>query len=405
MPTGSTTASLVHQGRRPRAGARVRDPADRDREASWPRRSASDVDFVTEAARHLLDAGGKRFRPLLVLLAAEFGDPDADGVVPAALVVELTHLATLYHDDVMDEAQLRRGAPSANARWDNSVAILTGDFLFARASDIVADLGPEAVRIQAQTFSRLVQGQIRETTGPGDDDPLRALPVGGRRQDRLADRRLGADGRAHRRCEPGPPAGAHRVRRADRRRPSSCPTTSSTSPATPPSRARRRAPTCARACRPCRCCSHCAPRDAGDARLRSLLAGDLSDDGSHAEALACCARTPPWTRPATDVLHRAERRPGAARRAAGRLGPRRARRPLRPRHHPHLLTAAAAGRCHRGHWPGEDGTAQALQRLGSAAFAGHPGNLSAGSGGAGPATSAAGARGRSRRTSCPGRRR
>jgi heptaprenyl diphosphate synthase len=128
----------------------------------------SDVDFVNEAARHLLDAGGKRFRPLLVLLAAEYGDPDAPGVVPAALVVELTHLATLYHDDVMDEADLRRGAASANARWDNSVAILTGDFLFARASDIVADLGPEAVRIQAQTFSRLVQGQIRETVGPRD---------------------------------------------------------------------------------------------------------------------------------------------------------------------------------------------------------------------------------------------
>lgn len=130
----------------------------------------SDVDFVNEAARHLLDAGGKRFRPLLVVLAAEFGEPDAPGVVPAALVVELTHLATLYHDDVMDEADLRRGAQSANARWDNSVAILTGDFLFARASDIVADLGPEAVRIQAQTFARLVQGQIRETVGPRDGE-------------------------------------------------------------------------------------------------------------------------------------------------------------------------------------------------------------------------------------------
>ena len=128
----------------------------------------SEAAFVNEAARHLLRAGGKRFRPLLLLLAAEFGDPDAPGVVPAALVVELTHLATLYHDDVMDEADLRRGAPSANARWDNSVAILTGDYLFAQASDVVADLGPEAVRIQARTFVRLVQGQIRETVGPGD---------------------------------------------------------------------------------------------------------------------------------------------------------------------------------------------------------------------------------------------
>ncbi len=133
----------------------------------------SDVEFINEAAHHLLTAGGKRFRPLLVVLAAEFGDSSADGVVQAAQVVELTHLATLYHDDVMDDAELRRGAQSANARWDNSVAILTGDFLFARASEIVADLGPECVRIQAQTFGRLVQGQIRETVGPsGDADPV-----------------------------------------------------------------------------------------------------------------------------------------------------------------------------------------------------------------------------------------
>ena len=133
----------------------------------------SDYPFVTEASRHLVDAGGKRFRPLLVLLAAQFGDPQAPGVVPAAVVVELTHLATLYHDDVMDEAALRRGAASANARWDNTVAILTGDFLFAKASDILADLGPDAVRIQAQTFERLCTGQIRETVGPADGlDPV-----------------------------------------------------------------------------------------------------------------------------------------------------------------------------------------------------------------------------------------
>jgi heptaprenyl diphosphate synthase len=133
----------------------------------------SDDPFVSEAARHLVDAGGKRFRPLLVLLAAQFGNPHAPGVLPAAVVVELTHLATLYHDDVMDEAPLRRGAESANARWDNTVAILTGDFLFARASDLLADLGPEAVRIQARTFERLVTGQIRETVGPADgQDPL-----------------------------------------------------------------------------------------------------------------------------------------------------------------------------------------------------------------------------------------
>lgn len=128
--------------------------------------------FVAEAAAHLLKAGGKRFRPLLVTLCAEFGDPAAPGVVPSAVVVELTHLATLYHDDVMDEADKRRGAVSANARWDNTLAILVGDYLFAQASDIVSTLGPEAVRIQARTFSRLVRGQIRETIGPGDSDPL-----------------------------------------------------------------------------------------------------------------------------------------------------------------------------------------------------------------------------------------
>jgi heptaprenyl diphosphate synthase len=126
----------------------------------------SEYPFVTETSQHLLAAGGKRFRPLVVLLAAQFGDPAAPGVVPAGVVVELTHLATLYHDDVMDEALLRRGADSANSRWGNTVAILTGDFLFARASDILADLGPEAVRLQARTFERLVQGQIRETVGP-----------------------------------------------------------------------------------------------------------------------------------------------------------------------------------------------------------------------------------------------
>jgi len=133
----------------------------------------SDVTFIAEAARHLLQAGGKRFRPMLVMLAAQFGDPHAPGIVPSAVVVELTHLATLYHDDVMDEAEVRRGVPSANARWDNSVAVLTGDFLFSKASQILADLGPEPVRIQAQAFERLVTGQILETVGPREGrDPV-----------------------------------------------------------------------------------------------------------------------------------------------------------------------------------------------------------------------------------------
>lgn len=133
----------------------------------------SEVPFITEAAQHLVRAGGKRFRPLLVMLAAQFGDPYAPGVVPSAVVVELTHLATLYHDDVMDEAAVRRGVDSANTRWGNSVAVLTGDFLFARASHTLADLGPEAVRVQAEAFERLVTGQILETAGPQDGrDPV-----------------------------------------------------------------------------------------------------------------------------------------------------------------------------------------------------------------------------------------
>jgi heptaprenyl diphosphate synthase len=133
----------------------------------------SNYPFVTETSRYLAEAGGKRFRPLLVLLAAQFGDPRAAGVVPAAVAIELTHLSTLYHDDVMDEAPLRRGTPSANARWTNTVAILTGDFLFARASEITADLGTEATRILAQTIAVLCEGQIRETLGPLDGtDPV-----------------------------------------------------------------------------------------------------------------------------------------------------------------------------------------------------------------------------------------
>jgi heptaprenyl diphosphate synthase len=124
--------------------------------------------MLTETASHLVEAGGKRFRPLLALLAAQLGDPAAPGVLDAAVVVELTHLASLYHDDVMDEADVRRGAPSANTRWTNTVAILTGDYLFARASDLTAGLGTEATHLQSRTFARLVEGQIAETAGPAD---------------------------------------------------------------------------------------------------------------------------------------------------------------------------------------------------------------------------------------------
>ena len=129
--------------------------------------------LVEEASRHLVSAGGKRLRPLLTLLASYYGDKSKAGIIESAAVCELTHVATLYHDDVMDEAPLRRGVESANNRWGNTVAILTGDYLFAKVSALLADIGPEAVRLQAHTFERLVIGQIMETQGPADGvDPL-----------------------------------------------------------------------------------------------------------------------------------------------------------------------------------------------------------------------------------------
>jgi heptaprenyl diphosphate synthase len=129
--------------------------------------------LADDASRHLVEAGGKRVRPMLTLLAAQLGDGEQPEVIEAAVVVELTHLATLYHDDVMDSAPVRRGAPAAHQVWGNTVAILTGDLLFARASRIVADLGPDAVRIQATTFERLCLGQLHETVGPSpEEDPV-----------------------------------------------------------------------------------------------------------------------------------------------------------------------------------------------------------------------------------------
>ncbi|MBF5081748.1 polyprenyl synthetase family protein [Quadrisphaera sp. INWT6] len=138
------------------------------------REAVRHTDALADAAsRHLVEAGGKRVRPMLALLAAHLGDPDDPGVLTAAVAVELVHLASLYHDDVMDDAPLRRGAPSAQAKWGNDVAILTGDLLFARASRLVAELGPLAVRLQAETFERLCLGQMHETVGPRpDEDPV-----------------------------------------------------------------------------------------------------------------------------------------------------------------------------------------------------------------------------------------
>ncbi len=130
--------------------------------------------LMSEAVHHLFEAGGKRFRPLFTVLSAQLGpEPDAWQVTVAGAVIELVHLATLYHDDVMDEAQVRRGAPSANARWGNNIAILAGDYLFATASRLVSGLGPDAVRIIADTFALLVTGQMRETRGAAEQvDPV-----------------------------------------------------------------------------------------------------------------------------------------------------------------------------------------------------------------------------------------
>ncbi|MET8141239.1 polyprenyl synthetase family protein [Sphaerisporangium sp. NPDC005288] len=155
--------------------------------AAWTRRSLAGVDellrstlrnprdpFLTTVATHLLNAGGKRLRPTVVLLAARFGDPAHPHVVRAAAAVELMHVASLYHDDVMDEAPVRRGAPSVNARWGNRVAILAGDYLVAKAGELAAPLGAAALEAQARMLTRLVTGQLRETVGAGrGDDPER----------------------------------------------------------------------------------------------------------------------------------------------------------------------------------------------------------------------------------------
>lgn len=125
------------------------------------------------SSRYLLEAGGKRVRPMLTLLTSQLGDGVVDDVVTAAMAIEITHLGSLYHDDVMDESDRRRGVPTAQNVWGNSVAILTGDLLFARASQLMAKLGERAIRMQADTFERLVLGQLNETVGPdADEDPI-----------------------------------------------------------------------------------------------------------------------------------------------------------------------------------------------------------------------------------------
>ncbi|WP_102191636.1 polyprenyl synthetase family protein [Microbacterium aurantiacum] len=132
------------------------------------------ADSLADAAsRYLYEAGGKRVRPVLTLLAAQLGDGNTDAVIDVAKALEMTHLGSLYHDDVMDGADRRRGVPAAHAVWGNSVAILTGDILFSRASQLMARHGDRAIRLQADTFERLVLGQMHETIGAQpDDDPI-----------------------------------------------------------------------------------------------------------------------------------------------------------------------------------------------------------------------------------------
>lgn len=131
------------------------------------------TDSVADSmSRYLLEAGGKRVRPMLLLLMAHLGDGITNEVILAAEAIEITHLGSLYHDDVMDESDKRRGVPSAHTVWGNSAAILTGDLLFARASQIMAQLGERAIRIQADTFERLVLGQLHETVGPAEGEDI-----------------------------------------------------------------------------------------------------------------------------------------------------------------------------------------------------------------------------------------
>jgi heptaprenyl diphosphate synthase len=262
--------------------------------------------FITGTASHLLDAGGKRFRPLLVLLAAEAGgNPNADEVVTAACVVEITHLGSLYHDDVMDEAALRRGSDSANARWDNHVAILTGDFLFAKSSELTAQLGPHAVRIQAETFTRLVEGQILETVqpGPGDDPLAHYLEVvAGKTGSLIAtSARYGARfGGASSEVEEALAAYGEIVGSAFQLSDDILDITSDSveSGKTPGTDLREGVPTLP-------VLMAAASTDPADARLLELLAGPLTEDAPHAEALALLRSHPAMEQARAYVVDRA----------------------------------------------------------------------------------------------------
>ncbi len=139
-------------------------------EAALEKAARADSGLLAETSAYLLAAGGKRFRPMLVLLAGYFGDPTDPRLIAGAVAIELVHAATLYHDDVIDEADLRHGVPSANTRWSNTVAILTGDYLFARASEISSELGTDVIALLARTIATLCDGQIREVDAAGRVD-------------------------------------------------------------------------------------------------------------------------------------------------------------------------------------------------------------------------------------------
>ncbi len=143
-------------------------------EAALEKAVRADSDLLAETSSYLLAAGGKRFRPVLVLLSGYFGDPADPRLIPGSVAIELVHLATLYHDDVIDEADARRGIPSVNARWDNTVAILTGDYLFARASEISTELGTDVCALLARTIATLCDGQIREVEAAGRVEQTKA---------------------------------------------------------------------------------------------------------------------------------------------------------------------------------------------------------------------------------------
>ena len=168
-----TGGSLLFASKEEKALAKALDEGLEQIEQGLERELKFSEDIADAVARYLFSAGGKRVRPLLMLLTAQWGEGINDTVIRAAQVIELTHLATLYHDDVIDEAAQRRGVPAAQTVWGNSVAILAGDLLFARAGSLVGSMGQQAITLQAATFERLCVGQMRETVGPKPgQDPI-----------------------------------------------------------------------------------------------------------------------------------------------------------------------------------------------------------------------------------------